>query len=117
MQSVRHFTAASCAGLIAALFAAVWCTAPITAAAQDATTQSSAPSPAEGEMEFTMFLGGTRVGVERVRLAKAANTWIISSTGQFGAPINMTVNRFEVKYTSDWQPIELHIEATQSGRQ
>ena len=29
----------------------------------------------------------------------------------------MTVNRFEVKYTNDWQPTELHIEATQSGRQ
>ena len=56
------------------------------------------------------------MGIERVRLAKAANTWILSSTGQFGAPINMTVNRFEVKYTADWQPLELHIEATQSGR-
>src|SRR4030095_4857815 len=38
------------------------------------------------------------------------------STGQFAAPLNMTVNRFEVKYTADWQPLELHIEATQSGR-
>lgn len=67
-------------------------------------------------MEFTVFLGGTRVGIERVRLAKAGNTWVISSTGQFAAPINTTVNRFEVKYTSDWQPLELHIEATQAGR-
>jgi uncharacterized protein len=28
----------------------------------------------------------------------------------------MTVNRFEVKYTTDWQPVELHIEATLSNR-
>jgi len=62
-------------------------------------------------MEFTVFLGGTRVGIERVRLAKAANNWVISSTGQFAAPLNMTVNRFEVKYTADWQPLEMTLEA------
>ena len=27
----------------------------------------------------------------------------------------MTVNRFEVRYTPDWQPKELHVEATQPG--
>ena len=41
---------------------------------------------------------------------------MLSSTAQFGAPINTTVNRFEVKYTADWQPLELHIEATQAGQ-
>ena len=105
---------------LAALLGAMLYPGDIAAAAragQGPAAQPAATSPAEGEMEFTAFLGGTRVGVERVRLAKAANTWIISSTGQFGAPLNMTVNRFEVKYTDDWQPTELHIEATQSGRQ
>jgi hypothetical protein len=116
MQPVRHFTAVALAAMLGMLV----CPTGIVAAGsarQEAAAQPAAPSPAEGEMEFTVFLGGTRVGVERVRLAKAANTWIISSTGQFGAPLNMTVNRFEVKYTDDWQPTELHIEATQSGRQ
>jgi hypothetical protein len=41
---------------------------------------------------------------------------VISSTAQFGAPLSMTVNRFEMKYTTDWQPVELHIEATQANR-
>ena len=115
MQSVRHFTAVAVAALLGT---AAFISGAVTtiSAAQDAAARGPATSPAEGETEFTVFLGGTRVGVERVRLAKAANTWVISSTAQFAAPLNMTVNRFEVKYTADWQPVELHIEATQSGR-
>ena len=95
-------------------------------AGQDAAPQPAAPqaTPAgpgavvavEGESEFTLFLGGKRVGTEQVRVARAATTWIISSTAQFGPPLNVTVNRFELKYTADWQPTELHIEATQPGR-
>ena len=56
------------------------------------------------------------MGTEQVRVAKAGSTWIITSTAQFGPPLNVTVNRFELKYTSDWQPSELHIEAMQPGR-
>jgi pimeloyl-ACP methyl ester carboxylesterase len=67
-------------------------------------------------VEFTLFLSGTRVGVEHVRVARSASTWVVSSTAQYGAPLNVTVNRFEVKYTADWQPVELHIEATRAGR-
>jgi uncharacterized protein len=115
MQAVRHFTAVALAALLTIGFCASETTRVLSAAGQEAPAAISA-TPAEGETEFTVFLGGTRVGVERVRLAKAANIWVISSTGQFTAPINMTVNRFEVKYTADWQPLELHIEATQSGR-
>ena len=116
MQSVRHSTAVALATLLTIVLCAFQGIRVVSAVGQDTAAQAAATSPAEGEMEFTVFLSGTRVGIERIRLAKAANTWIISSTGQFAAPLNMTVNRFEVKYTSDWQPLELHIEATQSGR-
>jgi pimeloyl-ACP methyl ester carboxylesterase len=116
MQSVRHFTAVALAILLPIVLYDFQAIHVVSAAGQDTAAQAPAASPAEGEMEFTVFLAGTRVGIERVRVAKAANTWIISSTGQFAAPLNMTVNRFEVKYTADWQPLELHIEATQSGR-
>jgi pimeloyl-ACP methyl ester carboxylesterase len=113
MQSVRHSTAVALAAL---LTIGVFVPRGRDVIAAVPQAQPPATSPAEGEMEFTVFLGGTRVGIERVRLAKAANNWVISSTGQFAAPLNMTVNRFEVKYTADWQPLELHIEATQAGR-
>ncbi len=72
--------------------------------------------PVEGESEFTLFLGGRRVGTERTRLAHTGSSWVISSTATFGAPLNVTLNRFELKYTADWQPTELHLEASQPGR-
>ena len=71
----------------------------------------------EGTAEFTLFISGSRVGIERVRVARAGTTWTISSTALFGPPLNVTVNRFELKYTSDWHPIELHVEATQATTQ
>jgi len=112
MQSVRHFTAVA---LSAALIGA-YLGAP-RLSAQTPAPQQTAATPAEGEVEFTVFLSGTRVGLEHVRVARSGSTWVISSTAQFGAPLSMTVNRFEVKYTTDWQPVELHIEATQANRQ
>src|SRR6266545_3639735 len=103
MQLFRHCTAA--------MLAAVLATA-VAAQSPPASTQT----PAEGDVEFTVFLAGTRVGVEHVRLARSGSTWVISSTAQFAQPLNLTVNRAEVKYTSDWQPTELRIEATQGAR-
>jgi len=103
MPLARHCTAA----LLAALAAV-----PLSAQSPPAPAQA----PAEGDVEFAVFVGSTRVGVEQVRLARSGSTWIISSTAQFVQPLNLTVNRAEVKYTSDWQPTELRIEATQAGR-
>jgi pimeloyl-ACP methyl ester carboxylesterase len=101
MQFVRHCTAAFLTACLGAALAA----------------QSPAPqSPVEGDVEFTVFLAGTRVGTEHVRLARSGTMWVISSTAQFGQPLNLTVNRAEVRYTADWQPTELRIEATQAGR-
>src|SRR6476646_8172288 len=116
MRSVRHFTAEAAAALVAAIVAAAPAAQSASAPGQETAATSPATTPAEGDVEFTVFLGGNRAGVERVRLAKAGSSWIISSTAQFSAPINMTVNRFEVKYTADWQPQELHVEATQAGK-
>ena len=103
MQPFRHCTAA----LLAALFA-------VPMGAQ--STPAPAQSPAEGDVEFAVFVGSTRVGVEQARVARSGSTWIISSTAQFAQPLNLTVNRAEVKYTADWQPTELRIETTQAGK-
>ena len=103
MQLARHCTAAVLAALVA-----------VPLGAQ--STPAPAQSPVEGDVEFAVFVGSTRVGVEQVRLARSGSTWIISSTAQFAQPLNMTVNRAEVKYTADWQPTELRIEATQAGK-
>lgn len=137
MQCFRYCIAASAALLLAqgtwagaapALAATPRATSPATAAAagqNPAPAQAATPgaNPAradvvavEGEVEYTLFLAGRRVGAEQVRTARTGSGWTISSKGLFGPPLNLTVNRFELKYTADWQPTELHIEATQPGR-
>src|SRR5690349_21223021 len=114
-MQLRHFTSVALAALLAP--------AALAGSADSIVRQEPPPAaptpatqPAEGDVEFTLFLNGSRVGVERVRLARNGSNWVLSSTAQFGAPLNTTVNRFEVKYTGDWQPTELHIEATQGNR-
>jgi alpha-beta hydrolase superfamily lysophospholipase len=71
---------------------------------------ATSPAPATGEASFSVFKGGTDIGRVQSNLSRAGTDWIITSTGQIG---NLTLNRFELKYGADWQPIELRIEATQ----
>ena len=116
MQAVRHFTAAVLAALLGSTTFMARADQATQSPAPQTAPQAAASGPGEGDVELTLFLGGSRVGTEHARLARSGSTWIVSSTAQFGAPLNTTVNRFEVKYTTDWQPIDLHIEATQAGR-
>jgi pimeloyl-ACP methyl ester carboxylesterase len=110
MLSLRHCTAA--------LLAATTAAAAFSLRVEPAGAQAPPVGQAfEGSAEFTLFISGSRVGVERVRVVRAGTTWVISSTALFGPPLNVTINRFELKYTSDWQPLELHVEATQTTPQ
>jgi alpha-beta hydrolase superfamily lysophospholipase len=67
--------------------------------------------PAAGEATFAIFVRGTDVGREQVNVTRTASNWIITSTGRAG---DVVINRFEVKYTPDWQPTELRVEATRA---
>lgn len=71
-------------------------------------------APAAGSASFTVFGGGKDIGQVQTSVARSGSDWIVTSTGRVG---NLTVNRFEVKYGADWQPIDLRIEATQGDRQ
>ncbi len=97
-----------------------YCTAALLAATTIHAAAAQAPAVGqafEGSAEFTLFISGSRVGFERVRVARAGTTWVISSTALYGPPLNITLNRFELKYTADWQPIEMQVEATQTTPQ
>jgi len=71
------------------------------------------PAPATGEASFTVFMRGTDVGRVQTSVARSGSDWIVTSTGRIG---DLTVNRFELKYGADWQPVELRIEATQAQK-
>jgi pimeloyl-ACP methyl ester carboxylesterase len=93
-----------------------YCTAALLLAslAHLARAQTPAPAPAIGEASFTIFSRGVDVGREQISVARSGSEWIITSTGRIG---DSTLNRFELKYTADWQPVELRLEATQSGKE
>jgi pimeloyl-ACP methyl ester carboxylesterase len=100
MQLGRYFTAAVLTLITAALPAA-----------------QSTQAPPERDSEFTIFLGGVPVGREQVRLSRRDGNWVVTSTGQSGAPLNLAIQRFELEYATDWQPVRLHISAQQGPRQ
>jgi fermentation-respiration switch protein FrsA (DUF1100 family) len=81
-----------------------------------AAAQPPAGAPEPGDATFIVFLRGVDVGREQVTLGRSGSTWIISSRGRSGPPLDYSIERFEVKYTGDWQPIELNIQANQRGR-
>ena len=91
-----------------AVAAALFAAGTVATLAQQAT----AGSPVPGDATFVVFLNGREIGREQASLARSAAGWTITSSGTIGAPINLTNKRFEITYASDWQPIELKIEAT-----
>src|SRR5215831_8647795 len=101
---LRHCTALAAAILLAATAAAA-AFAEATAAEQD----QAQPSP--GDAAYAIFLRGTQIGREQASLARTDSGWIITSSGRSAPPLDLTINRFEIKYTGDWQPLEMTLEA------
>src|SRR6266851_8747489 len=85
--------------------------AVVLAATGTASAQLAAPSPAPGDAAFGIFIRGTQIGREQVTLTRTGAGWVITSSGQIGAPVDFTVTRFEIKYAADWQPLEMKLEA------
>jgi uncharacterized protein len=94
-----------------------YCTAALLAlsAVRAGSAQApSAPQPSIGESTFTIFIRGADVGREQVNVSRSGSQWLVTSTGRLG---DVTINRLELKYTADWQPIECHMELTQGGKE
>jgi fermentation-respiration switch protein FrsA (DUF1100 family) len=72
------------------------------------------PAPATGEAAFSIFIRGTEVGREQVNLTRSGEQWVLSSTGRLG---EVTLNRFELKYSADWHPAEMRLEATLGAKE
>ncbi len=92
------------------------CTVAILALlATGAAAQTPPAQPGPGEAEYMIFHRGMPIGRELANLSRTPDGWIIVSTGRTSPPYENTLHRFELKYSADWQPIELKIEAT-AGR-
>lgn len=87
--------------------------AAVLLAAGQAFAQPPATAPATGEATFNILVRGQQIGRQTASLSRDASGWIITSTGRIESPVDLTINRFELKYTPDWQPLELLIAAIQ----
>jgi uncharacterized protein len=64
---------------------------------------------------FMIFLRGTAVGAEQMAVMRTADGWDIISTGRLGAPFDVVARKLEVRYTSDWKPLEFTLDSTVKG--
>jgi pimeloyl-ACP methyl ester carboxylesterase len=74
------------------------------------------PLPGGNTAGFAVFIGSVRVGAEQVAVTRTADGWTILSTGRIAAPMDITARRMEVRYTTDWKPVEFNIDATVRGQ-
>jgi uncharacterized protein len=72
--------------------------------------QAAQDVPAAGEASFSVVVNGRQVGREQTTVARTAAGWVITSTGRLAAPIDFILNRFEMKYGPEWQPLELTLD-------
>lgn len=91
-----------------ALLAAVTWSAPALA--------QNRPPPEPLDATFNVFVRGTLIGFERVRVEQTATGWTISSIGELSPPLDVLNRRFELLYDSEWRPLELSIDATVKGQ-
>ncbi|HSL23461.1 MAG TPA: alpha/beta fold hydrolase, partial [Vicinamibacterales bacterium] len=73
--------------------------------------------PATGQATYTIFMKGQQIGREEGNLVRTPDGWRVSSTSRMAAGNLSLENRhFEVRYSADWQPVELRIDALVNGR-
>jgi pimeloyl-ACP methyl ester carboxylesterase len=97
---------------IRAALAALGVAVPLAVAAQPPPVP---PAPAGGASTFTIFLRGAPIGAEQIALTRSATGWSILGSGRVGAPFDIIARRVEVRYTADWRPLELSLDATVRG--
>jgi uncharacterized protein len=76
--------------------------AAASAEAQTASTTSN----------FLIRVRGVAIGSEQVTIARAADGTIISSTGRFGAPIDIVLRTLQIRYGADGAPLSMSVDAS-----
>jgi uncharacterized protein len=92
-----------------ALTAAIFWLAAGAASAQQASPAASL-SPGTGEAVFNVYVRGAHAGRQQDSVSRSGSGWVITSSGGLDAPIDLAIDRFEIKYAQDWQPLELKLE-------
>ena len=79
-----------------------------------AATAGAQPLP-PATSTFTIFIRAVPVGTEQVAVTLGADGWTVSSSARFGLPIDAVAHRLQVRYTTDWRPLEFTLDAVTRG--
>ena len=87
---------------------------PLVASAQ----APPVPTPLQeaGATSFTIFVRGAPIGSEQIAVTRTATGWTVVSSGRLGAPVDVVARRLQVRYTPEWQPLELTLDGTVRGQ-
>src|SRR6185503_4600444 len=99
---------------IRAALAALAFAVPLAASAQQPPVPP--PLPDAGATNFTIFLRGAPIGSEQIAVTRTATGWTIVSSGRLGAPVDVVARRLQVRYTPEWQPLELTLDGSVRGQ-
>ena len=72
--------------------------------------------PATGSASFTIFLRTVPIGNETVTVERTADGWTITSAGRAAIPLDVSARRVQLRYSPDWKPVDLAIDATIRGQ-
>jgi len=89
------------------------CAALLAAAA---AAPLAAQQPASPTSTFLVFVRAVQVGSEEVSVVRSAEGWTISGAGRIGPPLDLVTRALQVRYTADWQPLELTVDASSRGQ-
>lgn len=77
--------------------------------------QAATPRPQSKPVGYTIFLRGTPIGREEVRVTADATGTTITSESRVSAPQPTTIRKAEVHYTPDWNADSFVIEGSVNG--
>ena len=60
-------------------------------------------------------MNGSAIGAEESSIKRTAEGWQITGAGRLSPPLDLTTRRFLVRYSAEWKPLELVIDATSRG--
>jgi pimeloyl-ACP methyl ester carboxylesterase len=86
---------------------------PLSSGAQLPTPPTVLPPTASN---FAIFFRSVPVGSELVAVTRGAGGWTILSSARLAAPFDVVARRVQVRYTPEWKPIDLTIDATVRGQ-
>jgi uncharacterized protein len=81
-----------------------------------AMPQTPAAGPTTGPATFKIFLRSAQIGTAETRVTRDASGWRITSSGRMGPPIDVVTRSLDVRYDSNWRPVQVSIDATTAGR-